>query len=192
MLVLPGTEDHGLRTVVITNGIDIADDVFDVAQRYAAEFKFSIHRPNPENDQILRVRSFDRIVRNMANCRSGNIPFAVNTVVTAETVPLMSDMVDFAITHGARKISFIPVVPRGRAARSPRDRIGADGLDQVHDRVAALARDDRIVVHCIDIRKRDYWIVENDGSLWIEKSRESLDIRISSFDELVANQYHVA
>jgi hypothetical protein len=41
--------------------------------------------------------------------------------------------------------------------------------------VAALGNcyGDRIKVSCIDIRLCDYRVVENDGSLWIERSKEA-------------------
>lgn len=51
----------GMRPVIVTNGMRIAAAVFDATVRHCAEFKFSIHRPDTRNDDVLRVRSFDRI-----------------------------------------------------------------------------------------------------------------------------------
>ena len=178
----------GMRPVIVTNGMRIAAAVFDATVRHGAEFKFSIHRPDTRNDDVLRVRSFDRIRSNLAVCRQRGIPFALNTVVTTATVPMLADMVDFAIGQGARKISFIPVVPRGRAVAGERDEIDASGLAEVRQQVAALERAHRtlIAVHCIDIRRHDYWIVENDGSLWVERASEDTDIKICAYSDLVA------
>jgi MoaA/NifB/PqqE/SkfB family radical SAM enzyme len=178
----------GPKVVITTNGIRISDEVLDTAVRHGAEFKFSVHRPDMTNDDVLRVSSFERIIGNLASCRRREIPFALNTVVTSRTIKLMDDMARFALEQGARKISFIPVLPRGRAAASDQDGIDAKDLAVVRGQVAALRRyyGDRIKVSCIDIRLRDYWVVENDGSLWIERSKEGLDARVCGYDELVA------
>jgi MoaA/NifB/PqqE/SkfB family radical SAM enzyme len=177
----------GLRQVVITNGITIRDDVLEAAAAEGVEFKFSIHRPDPRNDDVLRIRSFDRIMDNLARCRRRDVAFSLNTVVTSETVELMDAMAGFALGQGARKISFIPVVPRGRAVRSG-DQISDTQLRQVGQRVARLRREytDRLEIRCIDIRHHDYWIVENDGSLWIERVREGMDIQVCDLTELIS------
>src|SRR6266568_1076152 len=153
----------GPKVVITTNGIRISDEVLDAVVRHSAEFKFSIHRPDMTNDDVLRVRSFERIIANLASCRRRKIPFALNTVVTSRTIKLMDDMARFALQQGARKISFIPVLPRGRAAASDQDGIDAKDLAHVRAQVTALRRyyGDRIKVSCIDIRLRDYWVVEN-------------------------------
>jgi MoaA/NifB/PqqE/SkfB family radical SAM enzyme len=177
----------GPKVVITTNGVRISDEVLDTAVRHSAEFKFSIHRPDMTNDAVLRVRSFERIIRNLASCRQRNIPFALNTVVTSRTTDLMDDMAGFALAQGARKISFIPVLPRGRAATSGQDGLDTKDLSLVRARVAALGRHygGRIKVSCIDIRLRDYWVVENDGSLWIERSTEGLDVRVCGYEGLL-------
>lgn len=41
-------------------------------------------------------------------------------------------------------------------------------------------------VRCIDIRSRDYWIVENDGSLWIERATEDADVRSCGKESLMS------
>lgn len=186
--IISTIHDAGLRTVITTNGIKVPNRVFDAAARYDAEFKFSIHRPDSRNDHVLRVRSFDRIRGNLATCRQRGIPFAVNTVVTTATVALMAEMVDFAIEHGARKISFIPVLPRGRASGG-RDDIDPHSLATMRQRVTMLEESyrKRIAVHCIDIRRRDYFVVENDGSLWIERTSEDQDTKICEYADLAEN-----
>ena len=55
--------------------------------------------------------------------------------------------------------------------------------DRVGHLAASYAND--IVVRCIDIRRLDYWVMENDGTLWIERSAERLDTRLCSKDELL-------
>lgn len=189
--VIAAISAAGPKVVITTNGIRISDEVLDTAVRHCAEFKFSIHRPDMTNDDVLRVRAFERIMRNLASCRQRNIPFALNTVVTSQTTKLMDDMARFALAQGARKISFIPVLPRGRAATGGQDGIDTKNLSLVRAQVAVLGRyyGDRIKVSCVDIRLRDYWVVENDGSLWIERSEEGLDVRVCGYDDLVARKF---
>lgn len=186
--IIAAISAEGAKVVTTTNGIHISDEVFDITARTGAEFKFSIHRPDDANDDVLRVHSFERVMANLASCRRMNIAFAVNTVVSSRTIKFMGDMAGFAMEQGARKISFIPVLPRGRAVTSARDGIDADDLAFVRSRIAVLGRQygERIKVSCIDLRTREYWVVENDGSLWIEGDSEKLDLRVCGYEELVA------
>jgi MoaA/NifB/PqqE/SkfB family radical SAM enzyme len=145
-----------------------------------------VHRPDRSNDEVLRVRSFENVLANMAICADRRVRFSINSVITSESIHLMSAMVDFALTCGARKISFIPVIPRGRAS-------GTEGLlystelQCIRERTAELAlqHHDNIIVRCIDIRQRDYWVIENDGTIWIEREAEQLDRRIGDLADLL-------
>lgn len=177
----------GLKPVVITNGLLLRDRVLDAASAEGAELKFSVHRPDSSNDRVLNMSSFGRIVANMAASRRRDVPFSLNTVVTAKTVDLMGAMTQFAIAHGARKISFIPIIPRGRALEHG-DEIDTEPLQLVRELVEKLSKEHSgaLMVHCIDIRRKDYWIIENDGTLWIERAREDLDVRLCGRDELLS------
>ncbi|TDV52432.1 hypothetical protein CLV71_105564 [Actinophytocola oryzae] len=42
-----------------------------------------------------------------------------------------------------------------------------------------------LVVRCIDIRTRDYWVIENDGTVWIEREADDLDIRVGDLANLL-------
>jgi hypothetical protein len=42
----------------------------------------------------------------------------------------------------------------------------------------------RITLRCIDIRRRDYWVIENDGSLWIERTTEDQDTKVCEYSDL--------
>ncbi len=175
------------KVVVITNGISITTEVVASTLAMKSEFKFSIHRPDASNDDVFRVSSFENVLESMRVCRTHDIPFSIHTVVTAETIEMMDDMVEFARSRGARKISFIPVVPRGRAARGGRNSIAGAELQTVHSKVASLSagHEGMIDVRCLDFWNRDYWVIENDGVLWIERSKEGLDERVCELDDLL-------
>ncbi|MET8681747.1 radical SAM protein [Streptomyces sp. NPDC004647] len=170
----------GPRPVVITNGIAVPERVMGACAEVGGEFKFSVHRPSRENDAILRRRSFDAVRENMAAVVGRKIRLSVNCVVTPVSAKLMAEMIEFACEVGAGKISFIPVVARGRAREKGEFSFSPGELDAVIERMRELARlyAERIVVRCIDIRSHDYWIVENDGSLWVERATEEADRRI--------------
>jgi molybdenum cofactor biosynthesis enzyme MoaA len=177
----------GLKPVVITNGFFLPDEVVAAAHLYGGEFKFSIHRPSVENDQVLRRASFSQIMKNIGKVLEANVGLSINTVVTPGVVDSMERMVEFANSVGAGKISFIPVVHRGRAHSAHFDFM-PDELRSVRRRTAELARmfDGIIRVHCIDIRTHDYWVVENDGSLWIERATEIDDLRVCGKEDMLA------
>ena len=171
--------------VVVTNGIRLDDETLDACAAAGGEFKFSVHRPSRLNDDVLRRRSFDDVGANMGRVRDRGIRLSVNTVVTRSSVAVMDDMVDFARSAGAAKISFIPVVERGRArsGNGPGNGQYALRLSElagVRDRVARLAatHQGRPEVRLIDFRHHGYWLVENDGSLWIEFGTEEADTQV--------------
>ncbi|WP_433252555.1 radical SAM protein [Actinomadura nitritigenes] len=179
---------RGIKPVIITNGVRIEGPVFDALRAVGGEFKFSVHRPGPDNDLVLQVSSFSQILANMELARTRRIPFSINAVVAPGGAGRMREMARFAVEQGARKISFIPVVPRGRARARPEFEFGAPGVADVRAKVVELAADlePYTVVRCIDIRKHDYWVIENDGSLWIERSRDEDDVRILQKNQLMA------
>lgn len=189
--ILRAVHRAGIHPVVVTNGVRLRPDVLDAMADTSAEVKFSVHRPDADNDKVLRIASFPAIVANMATCRYRAIPFSLNTVVTDDTLGLMVPMTQFAIGHGARKISFIPVVPRGRAAVGA-DHIERDALTMARARVADISGRfaGQIVVRCIDIRNKDYWVIENDGTVWIERSSEKLDVKVCELSALLATGLH--
>ena len=176
-----------LKPVIITNGIRLDNAVVSAAVDSEAEFKFSVHRPTAANDDVVKVRSFSRILTNLVRLRRRNVQFSINTVVSPQTTDLIPAMILFARDVGARKISFIPIVPRGRAAARAEYEFEVGQLDVLRDHIQVLATeyDRRPVVRCIDIRRHDYWIVENDGSLWIERASEDLDVEICDKDQLL-------
>ncbi|HSA53601.1 MAG TPA: hypothetical protein VLH10_26250, partial [Yinghuangia sp.] len=89
---------------------------------------------------------------------------------------------------GAWKVSFIPVVPRGRAAEQQEFVLSEAEVGRVRSEVDALAQEFHglVTVRCIDIRKNDYWIIENDGDLWVERASEATDVRICDIHEIVS------
>lgn len=176
-----------VRPVVITNGIRIHDSIFTELKAAGGELKFSIHQPGVENDLALGVPSFSKVLANMGAARERSVLFSINTVVTPGTIDVMPDMVRFAVRQKARKISFIPVVPRGRARRRADFDFDTSGLAKVRSTISELGRSfgAYIEVRCIDIRTRDYWIVENDGSLWIERARDDDDVLVYRKAELM-------
>jgi len=179
----------GIKPVVITNAITIEPSLIEKLSDVGGEFKFSIHRPTNDNDSVLRVRSFEAVLSNIEYVRIGAVRFGINCVITPNTVGLMNQMVRFACQVGARKISFIPVVPRGRAAGSPLFEFDADEIAIVRDNARVLSAEfaARLTVRCIDIRQHDYWIIENDGSLWIERASEDLDLRVCSLSDMLTS-----
>jgi len=123
--VIRAVAEGGPIPVVVTNGVRLDDETLDACAAAGGEFKFSVHRASRLNDDVLRRRSFDEIVANMARVVDRGIRLSVNTVVTRTSVQVMDDMVDFARRTGAAKISFIPVVERGRA-RNDSDTYASD------------------------------------------------------------------
>lgn len=186
--ILDGIAGQGMRAVVITNGMLLRPDVVRALVAGGGELKVSIHRPGPANDEVLRVRSFDRVLANLGTALAAGIPVSVNTVVADASEADLRAMVGFAAGVGAWKISFIPVVPRGRAAGQGEFALADPALDRLRARIARLAREfaPRITVRCIDFRRNDYWIIENNGTVWIERAAEETDIKLGDIGNITA------
>ncbi|MDG9706353.1 radical SAM protein [Streptomyces sp. DH37] len=186
--IIAAVAGAGLRPVVTTNGFVVSARAMDACAEHAGEFKFSIHRPSVRNDEVLRRKSFGSIERNLAEVVRREIGLSINSVVAPGGLSVMDEMAGFACERGARKISFIPVVSRGRANGKKEFSFRSEELGEVLGRVRELARvyRGRMDVRCIDIRSRDYWIVENDGSLWIERATEDADVRICGKESLMS------
>lgn len=177
-----------IKPTVVTNGLRIRDSLIAAGKEAAAEFKFSIHHYSEENDRIIGRRGFKAIVKNALQLRGEEIPLAVNTVITRHNIEIMTPMVQFAGRIGARKISFIPFVPRGRGLHHEKElELGLELLRKVHESVRMLneSRRDGPEVRIIDIRRRPYWIIENDCRLWIERYRETDDELVGSKEQLL-------
>jgi molybdenum cofactor biosynthesis enzyme MoaA len=181
----------GQRVSVITNGIRMPQAVLR-ALGPADEVKFSIHRPDSNNDEVLGLRSFDRVVTNVETTRLSGVRTAINCVVEPGRTGDVHLMIEFARSLGVEKISFMPVVPRGDAAGAEADGCrGPDDVARLHAKLAAWIPRRRGFpeVRVIDFRTKPYWIVENDGALWRESWADELDecaIASGTMSELLA------
>lgn len=182
----------GPRPVIITNGVRVSADTLRACAEFEGELKFSVHQPSFLNDEILRRRSFEAIKHNMAETVRHQIRLSINAIVTPESREVMAEMVDFACGVGAGKLSFIPVVARGRAKGKTEFSFLPDELDEVLRDVSELARlhGGRLSVRCINIRSHGYWIVENDGSLWVERATEETDVKVCEKELLTLSRQH--
>lgn len=169
---------HGLKSVVVSNGIRLQDNVITMLRRHKGEFKVSIHHPGPANDLVLGRVSFDRVIANIRRLRAAGVPVSINTVVSRQNAHELEDMVEFAAGNDCRKISFIPFVPRGRGLTN-RDSFELDPgeLAAVAATISKLAQQNRnrITVRTIDLRAKPYWVVENSLALFEESWLEASD-----------------
>lgn len=175
----------GLRSVVITNGIRLEDDVLSALLSENGEIKFSVHFPDARNDGVLGRESFDKVCSNIQKSVRKGLRVGINTVLTPANERCIEDMIRFAGTMDVAKISFIPVVPRGRALPIVEYDLTDKQVDRLRSVVSAHAKSRRPIVRLIDIRTTEYWIVENDGSLWIEMHREAQDRLLRTKEQLL-------
>lgn len=169
---------RALKVTVITNGIVLRPAVLEALALNRAELKFSIHHPDERNDLTLGRPSFATVLGNLRRARDAGIPCAINTVVSRTNQQVLADMASFAHEEGCRKVTFILFVPRGRGLVNRR-RFELTGqlitrlqveIDELADRYRG-----EIDVRHIDIRRKPYWIVENDMALVVESWLEQAD-----------------
>ena len=172
----------GFKVTLITNGVLLRDTVLAALSSVRASVKFSVHYPDARNDQVLGIRSFEKIVKNGSTLVSEGIDFSLNSVLDRRNIAEIASMVSLAENWKCRKISFVPLVFRG-AARLNLNSALMDESTYVHVRseVALLANTASIDVHLIDIRTQPYWIIDHDRRLFVSGCKEEDDIYIDNW-----------
>ncbi|HYI60896.1 MAG TPA: radical SAM protein [Acidimicrobiales bacterium] len=168
----------GLSVTLISNGIHISAATIKALGEVSATVKLSIHYPNELNDTILGRPCFESVVGSVSRLREAGIEVAINTVLTPANMSVVEGMVQFAKDHDVWKVSFIPVVPRGLALMMSEYHLTPSAVGEIRDEIGRLAGSAPPVVRCIDIRQKDYWIIENDGSMWVERATHAQDSQL--------------
>jgi MoaA/NifB/PqqE/SkfB family radical SAM enzyme len=168
---------EGLSVTVITNGIRIRDDVITALAQCGGKLKLSLHYGDSRNDLVVGTKCFTRIQLNAKRIVRAGIPFGLNSVVYRENLDAMESVASVARNWGARKVTYFPVVARGLASYNNYSiELGTAFRSLVVAKTAVIANlFSDIRVRCVDIANYDYWIIDNDGTVFISAGVESQD-----------------
>ncbi len=172
-------QSKGMRPTIITNGLKITEEVITAISK-AGEVKFSIHKPGIQNMDVLGCGNYSILISNIRKLSLKKVKISMNVVLTHDNKDCIKDLVDFAVSEKFSKISFIPVVNRGKASFETKQfNLSAEEIKVIKSEIRNVgSKFNTIKVNIIDLRLTPYWIIENDGSLWVERSNEREDSKL--------------
>lgn len=173
----------GLQTTMTTNALRVPRDLPPVLQATGTSAKVSLHGAPDVHDAMLGVPCGERVQRNILAYRDAGVRVSVQTVVTHRHPRAYLDSARFCLDHGLPKLSLIPFIPRGRGRDSADDHLLTAGeRAQLDADVARLRREEgaRLDVRVLDFWARDYYVVETDGKLMIERETEEADTHVAN------------
>lgn len=173
--------DLGLTPTLCTNGIRVTDTLTSELVATHAKVKVSLHAPDRRHDQALGVACSDLVIANVRRLRDAGIRISLHTVITRANDDMIEAMIAFCRSEGIRKISFLPFVPRGRGAELAtaylHDHVRRSDLC-ARIRTLAEIHKSNIDVRLLDFAAKDYYVIESDGRLTIQRDDDATDITL--------------
>ncbi|MHB0975832.1 MAG: radical SAM protein [Candidatus Aquicultorales bacterium] len=115
--VLERAYQHGVRTVMSTNGTLINDAAADKLVEFGVDYvAISLYGPEDFHDEYVKVPgTFRRIVANIRRLQDRGVKVGIKTTVNAETYPFFYDTVEVAKGLGASLLYPCDLIATGRA-----------------------------------------------------------------------------
>lgn len=110
-----------LRTVLLTNGTTLTSSRLRRLKEYLDGIAVGLDGLREANDAIRGQGSFRRIVRGLGVVSSQDIPLSVTTLITADSVPQLIEMVGFLAQFRVESWSLVLPRPSGRFAQNQAD-----------------------------------------------------------------------
>jgi MoaA/NifB/PqqE/SkfB family radical SAM enzyme len=180
--IIAAVDERGLRSAMTTNGILLSPEVQAALADSGTKVKVSIHGPADHHDEVLGRRCFDTVVANVDRLLAAGVATAVQTVATRRQPDAWRWMVDFCLARGIRKHRVLPFVPRGRGLLNEADYALSLPLRRaLEEEVAATnARlGTRLDLQVIDFWTQEYYVVETDGRLQVQRETDSADTTVA-------------
>jgi MoaA/NifB/PqqE/SkfB family radical SAM enzyme len=181
--IIDAVDRLGFRCALTTNGILLRAALLKRLKSAGVTVKVSVHGPAPIHDSMLGVECYDKVTGNIRMLRSAGVSVALQTVVTRRWPDAYRHSIAFCLEVGIGKLALMPFVPRGRGVGtageyqlSPAQR--AEFLGGIADARHRLAG--RLDVRLVDLWTRDYYVVETDGQLSIQRETDAADTTVTS------------
>jgi molybdenum cofactor biosynthesis enzyme MoaA len=167
-----------LQSALTTNGILLSPTLIQRLAKSATSVKVSLHGPAAVHDRMMGIDCFDAVTASVARLMESGVSTAIQTVVTRQQPDVHEWVIDYCLQHGVRKLRLIPFIPRGRgvhtAGEFQLDPAARDRLDAAVD-AARRNLGDRLDVEILDFWRHDYYVVETDGRLQIQRETDAAD-----------------
>lgn len=173
--------DLGLDVIVYTNLIDV-DCIINKLKNYPVSVTTSIHGDAAVHDSITQPGAYQRTYSNIRKLISYNIPVTIHMVLMEKNYKYAESVIQDAINAGVRKVSIQTLIPRGRG----KDLFNTDeDMSLIREKLKTLypLREkyrNQIIVNFIDLYEKEYYVLETDGAIYLEKAEASRDVFIRS------------
>jgi molybdenum cofactor biosynthesis enzyme MoaA len=177
----------GLVCAMTTNGIRMPDPVVASLRSADARVKVSVHGPAPLHDWMLGLTCFEKVDRNVQRLRDAGVSVAIQTVLTKRDPDVYEWLIDYCLRLGLGKLRFVPFVPRGRGILSADDyQMSFAERDRVMARIrqAQLEYRGRLDVDVLDFWTQEYFVLETDGQLQIQRETDAADTTVARLSEI--------
>lgn len=169
---------QGMEPTIITNGTLLPDPALECLQRARARIKISLHGPRVLHDRLQGRPVYDLVVKHLRTFAACGIETSVHTLIHKGCELDLEKWIDYLVSEGVHKVSFMPFVPRGRG-RVLQSQLGFDDdeLRGLEVRVCGLAisYERRIVIRFLDFVRKPYLVFETDGRIVWEIGPEESD-----------------
>ncbi|MGH8901679.1 MAG: radical SAM protein [Egibacteraceae bacterium] len=155
----------GCVVSVTSNGWRLARRAAELSGRVDA-VRVSLDGPDAgRHDRWRGHGSFDRAVAGLRACAARGVPAQIQTVLMSSNGQDAQDMVDLAATEGVYGITFLQLLPIGKAVRLPGDQLLGDA--EAARVVAGLDVPEGLRVRLRQRQAADgFTVVRADGTVW--------------------------
>lgn len=168
----------GMDTIVYSNLYDV-DKIIPELIRYPIRVVTSLHGDESFHDFITQTEeAYQRTYNNIVKLVSYNIPVTIHMVLMNENVHMVEQVVVEAIKIGVDKVTIQTLIPRER---------GREFIEENHATVFMLRQNlekvrylgekykGQITIHYNDMYEKEYYVLEPDGSIYLESGSGDSD-----------------
>jgi molybdenum cofactor biosynthesis enzyme MoaA len=180
--IIRDVRECGLVCAMTTNGILLSPVVLEQLRIADAKVKVSVHGPKALHESILRRNCYEQVDRNLARLLEAGVTTGIQTVVTRRLPDVHNWMIDYCLQRGIRKLRLLPFVPRGRGLQAADlYQLSPEQHEHLETSVSEARRqlEGRLDVDILDFWIQDYYVLETDGQLQIQRETDTADSTIA-------------
>jgi MoaA/NifB/PqqE/SkfB family radical SAM enzyme len=173
----------GFACSLTTNGILLRPEVLEHLQLAKAAVKVSVHGPEALHNAMLGRDCYQRVTQNIRALREADVQVAMQTVITRRLPDAYRYTIELCRELGVKKLTLMPFVPRGRGVENAGEyQLSAAQRTDFFRDVRAVRNDPgtQLDVHIVDLWTRDYYVVETNGELTIQRETDAADGIVAS------------
>jgi MoaA/NifB/PqqE/SkfB family radical SAM enzyme len=172
--ILLACRSYNIEPTLCTNGVLLTRHHVELLRQLDAKVKVSLHGVGGRHDAVVGAQVEGAILRNICSLVDAGVRTSLHVLVIRHNMHTLDEIVRFASSVGISKVSFIAFVPRGRGAFTPST--FAVKPDESRQRVLKVrAAWPSIDVRWLDFAMKPYYVLETDGSLWIQRGTDAED-----------------